>query len=222
MGLSQPFQVAEVFTNNPGKLVPIDQTISGFKAILAGKYDHLPEVAFYMVGNFDLVNVSIPEERSERGRLLLLLLLEQSLLSLLLKKGLLSLLLQKSLLSEGLLSLLLSKSLLSKSLLSLLLEESLFPSLLFSSDFLQSCSFCSGSSSSSSFSLLSSDGIRDESHDVWSEDSQDLPHDALRIILAGKGGCCLRLESAGHSRIDLRCEECDDLRDVAGGLRLRD
>merc|ERR1712048_1222076 len=47
--LSQPFQVAEVFTNNPGKLVPIDQTISGFKAILAGKYDHLPEVAFYMV-----------------------------------------------------------------------------------------------------------------------------------------------------------------------------
>merc|ERR1711874_178963 len=53
--LSQPFQVAEVFTNNPGKLVPIDQTISGFKAILAGKYDHLPEVAFYMVGNIEEV-----------------------------------------------------------------------------------------------------------------------------------------------------------------------
>merc|ERR1712231_42572 len=54
--LSQPFQVAEVFTNNPGKLVPIDQTISGFKEILEGKYDHLPEVAFYMVGNIDEVS----------------------------------------------------------------------------------------------------------------------------------------------------------------------
>jgi F-type H+-transporting ATPase subunit beta len=53
--LSQPFQVAEVFTSNPGKLVPIDQTISGFEEILAGKYDHLPEVAFYMVGNIDEV-----------------------------------------------------------------------------------------------------------------------------------------------------------------------
>jgi F-type H+-transporting ATPase subunit beta len=48
--LSQPFQVAEVFTNNPGKLVPIAETISGFKDILAGKYDQYPEVAFYMVG----------------------------------------------------------------------------------------------------------------------------------------------------------------------------
>merc|ERR1712212_382430 len=54
--LSQPFQVAEVFTNNPGKLVPIAETISGFKEILAGKYDHLPEVAFYMVGNIDEVS----------------------------------------------------------------------------------------------------------------------------------------------------------------------
>merc|ERR1711884_786578 len=53
--LSQPFQVAEVFTNNPGKLVPIAETISGFQEILAGKYDHLPEVAFYMVGNVDEV-----------------------------------------------------------------------------------------------------------------------------------------------------------------------
>merc|ERR1711892_1477948 len=44
--LSQPFQVAEVFTSNPGKLVPISETISGFQEILAGKYDHLPEVAF--------------------------------------------------------------------------------------------------------------------------------------------------------------------------------
>ena len=48
-------KVAEVFTNNPGKLVPIDQTIAGFQDILAGKYDHLPEVAFYMVGNIDEV-----------------------------------------------------------------------------------------------------------------------------------------------------------------------
>merc|ERR1712141_405493 len=53
--LSQPFQVAEVFTNNPGKLVPIDQTISGFTEILAGEYDHLPEVAFYMVGDISEV-----------------------------------------------------------------------------------------------------------------------------------------------------------------------
>merc|ERR1712212_1436414 len=53
--LSQPFQVAEVFTSNPGKLVPIAETISGFQEILAGKYDHLPEGAFYMVGNVDEV-----------------------------------------------------------------------------------------------------------------------------------------------------------------------
>merc|ERR1712038_636530 len=53
--LSQPFQVAEVFTNNPGKLVPIAETISGFKDILAGKYDHLPEGAFYMVGDISEV-----------------------------------------------------------------------------------------------------------------------------------------------------------------------
>ena len=51
-------QVAEVFTNNPGMLVPIEQTISGFKEILDGKYDHLPEVAFYMVGNIDEVSFS--------------------------------------------------------------------------------------------------------------------------------------------------------------------
>merc|ERR1712096_381642 len=51
--LSQPFQVAEVFTNNPGKLVPIAETISGFQEILAGKYDHMPEGAFYMVGNVE-------------------------------------------------------------------------------------------------------------------------------------------------------------------------
>jgi F0F1-type ATP synthase beta subunit len=49
-------QVAEVFTGHAGKLVTLEQTISGFKEILAGKYDHLPEVAFYMVG--DITEVS--------------------------------------------------------------------------------------------------------------------------------------------------------------------
>jgi len=49
--LSQPFQVAEVFTGHLGKLVPLKDTISGFNAIMAGDYDHLPEIAFYMVGD---------------------------------------------------------------------------------------------------------------------------------------------------------------------------
>ena len=48
--LSQPFHVAEVFTGSPGKFVPLKDTISGFKAIVAGEYDHLPEQAFYMIG----------------------------------------------------------------------------------------------------------------------------------------------------------------------------
>jgi F-type H+/Na+-transporting ATPase subunit beta len=48
--LSQPFHVAEVFTGSPGKLVAVEDTIKGFKAIVAGEYDHLPEAAFYMVG----------------------------------------------------------------------------------------------------------------------------------------------------------------------------
>jgi len=49
--LSQPFAVAEVFTGMQGKLVPLKETIQGFKEILDGKYDHLPEPAFYMVGD---------------------------------------------------------------------------------------------------------------------------------------------------------------------------
>jgi len=49
--LSQPFQVAEVFTGSPGKYVSLEDTISGFKGILEGKYDDLPEMAFYMVGD---------------------------------------------------------------------------------------------------------------------------------------------------------------------------
>jgi len=51
--LSQPFFVAEVFTGSPGKLVPVEETIKGFKGIVAGDYDDLPEAAFYMVGNID-------------------------------------------------------------------------------------------------------------------------------------------------------------------------
>ncbi|MGH6914812.1 MAG: F0F1 ATP synthase subunit beta, partial [Geminicoccales bacterium] len=51
--LSQPFHVAEVFTGTPGKLVSIQETIAGFKAIVAGEYDHLPEAAFYMVGDIE-------------------------------------------------------------------------------------------------------------------------------------------------------------------------
>ena len=51
--LSQPFHVAEVFTGAPGKYVSLKETIAGFKAILAGEYDHLPEQAFYMVGSMD-------------------------------------------------------------------------------------------------------------------------------------------------------------------------
>jgi len=46
--LSQPFHVAEVFTGSPGKLVDLKDTIRGFKDLVEGKYDHLPEAAFYM------------------------------------------------------------------------------------------------------------------------------------------------------------------------------
>lgn len=63
--LSQPFQVAEVFTNNPGKLVPIAETISGFKDILGGKYDQYPEVAFYMVGNVGEVVIKAEKLNAE-------------------------------------------------------------------------------------------------------------------------------------------------------------
>jgi len=48
--LSQPFFVAEVFTGSPGKYVSLKETIAGFKAIVAGDYDNLPEQAFYMIG----------------------------------------------------------------------------------------------------------------------------------------------------------------------------
>ena len=58
--LSQPFFVAEVFTGSPGKLVDLADTIKGFKGLVEGKYDHLPEAAFYMVGNI--------EEAIEKGK----------------------------------------------------------------------------------------------------------------------------------------------------------
>lgn len=60
--LSQPFHVAEVFTGSPGKYVSLRDTIAGFKAILNGEYDHLPEQAFYMVGSI--------EEAAEKGKTL--------------------------------------------------------------------------------------------------------------------------------------------------------
>jgi F-type H+-transporting ATPase subunit beta len=58
--LSQPFAVAETFTGTPGKYVSLSDTIKGFKAIVAGEYDHLPEQAFYMVGAI--------EEAEEQGK----------------------------------------------------------------------------------------------------------------------------------------------------------
>ena len=51
--LSQPFHVAEIFTGSPGKLVSLADTVKGFKGLVAGEYDHLPEAAFYMVGSID-------------------------------------------------------------------------------------------------------------------------------------------------------------------------
>ncbi|MGC1541557.1 MAG: F0F1 ATP synthase subunit beta, partial [Xanthobacteraceae bacterium] len=58
--LSQPFFVAEVFTGSPGKLVDLQDTIKGFRDLVDGKYDHLPEAAFYMVGTI--------EEAVEKGK----------------------------------------------------------------------------------------------------------------------------------------------------------
>jgi F-type H+-transporting ATPase subunit beta len=51
--LSQPFDVAKVFTGSDGIQVPLEKTIASFKAVVAGEYDHLPEAAFYMVGDID-------------------------------------------------------------------------------------------------------------------------------------------------------------------------
>ncbi|SFL62582.1 F0F1 ATP synthase subunit beta [Pelosinus propionicus] len=62
--LSQPFFVAEAFTGTPGKYVPLKETIRGFKEILSGKYDALPENAFYMVGSIDEV---VEKARTMKG-----------------------------------------------------------------------------------------------------------------------------------------------------------
>jgi len=51
--LSQPFHVAEIFTNTPGVLMSLEDTIRGFKGLVDGEYDHLPEAAFYMVGSIE-------------------------------------------------------------------------------------------------------------------------------------------------------------------------
>merc|ERR1712232_1388201 len=53
--MSQPFRVAEVFTGKPGKFVSLEDSIKGFKEIISGEYDHLPELAFYMVGGIEEV-----------------------------------------------------------------------------------------------------------------------------------------------------------------------
>ena len=53
--LSQPFDVAKVFTGSDGVQVPLDVTIDSFKRVVAGEFDHLPEAAFYMVGGIDEV-----------------------------------------------------------------------------------------------------------------------------------------------------------------------
>ena len=51
--LSQPFFVAEIFTGSPGKYVSLKDTIAGFRGIVEGEYDHMPEQAFYMVGSIE-------------------------------------------------------------------------------------------------------------------------------------------------------------------------
>jgi vacuolar-type H+-ATPase catalytic subunit A/Vma1 len=70
--LSQPFAVAEVFTGMQGKFVPLKETISGFKAILDGKYDNLPEAAFYMVGPIEEVEAKArtlaTQDKTDKGK----------------------------------------------------------------------------------------------------------------------------------------------------------
>lgn len=63
--LSQPFFVAETFTGTPGRYVPVKETIAGFKELISGNLDHIPEQAFYMVGNLD--EVLEKAERMKRG-----------------------------------------------------------------------------------------------------------------------------------------------------------
>ncbi len=64
--LSQPFHVAEIFTGAPGKYVKLEDTVRSFKDLLDGKYDHLPEQAFYMVGGIDEA-IAKAEKLAEKG-----------------------------------------------------------------------------------------------------------------------------------------------------------
>ena len=63
--LTQPFSVAEQFTGQPGKYVPVKDTVQGFKEILDGIHDDLPEQAFYMVGTIDEVLAKAKDMQSE-------------------------------------------------------------------------------------------------------------------------------------------------------------
>ena len=63
--LSQPFHVAEQFTGTPGVYVPLAKTVQDFKAIVAGKYDHLPEQAFLMVGT---IEEAVAKAKAMEGR----------------------------------------------------------------------------------------------------------------------------------------------------------
>ena len=63
--LSQPFDVAEVFTGSPGVQVPLEKTIDSFKRVCAGEFDHLPEAAFYMVGDIDEVQAKAQKLAAE-------------------------------------------------------------------------------------------------------------------------------------------------------------
>jgi len=66
--LSQPFHVAEVFTGTPGKYVDVKDTISGFKGLLGGQYDDLPEMAFYMVGDINEVIAKADQMAKTMGK----------------------------------------------------------------------------------------------------------------------------------------------------------
>jgi F-type H+-transporting ATPase subunit beta len=64
--LSQPFFVAEVFTGSPGKYVTLDETIEGFKGLIEGKFDHMPEDAFYMVGSIDEAKEKYEKNKADK------------------------------------------------------------------------------------------------------------------------------------------------------------
>ena len=63
--LSQPFDVAQVFTGSPGVQVPLEKTIDSFERVVAGEFDHLPEAAFYMVGDIEEVKAKAERMAAE-------------------------------------------------------------------------------------------------------------------------------------------------------------